>query len=479
MAPQTLNRVEQRNGSEPESSAQDQGKAIAALSPNLAILKMENENIMSLAAAHPRDMKQIKADLQEALDAFPQLAEDSIYNKPVGTVNLITCKCGFVYESTSNKAEDMKCAKCNKVDISNQRKVKKFARGLSIKAAETLAEVYGFNRVRTDVEVIDADTVKIEVTFTDYQRGRIWQDAGIVSKFYKGFGGAMQRTPDDRFYNVVLKAEKSKLIREAINRSVNAGLKAWFWGECEKIQDTLLDDSTVAKIITNFATKNVSLEMIERLLGRPKVAGWTTDDRKTLAGAWTALKDGETTIGELFGNDDEPGTGSGRGSAPSGPVTGDSLTGGRATSGNKPAAAGENTAGDKKPADDPMEKLKTAIADAKSLHEVNAVMSEARTAVEGSKTLTAEHFETLADLANKRLGQIAEASKATLDRLKKVVSHTKDERELKLAQEEIAAVAAKGELSPDQQEELASAVDLKRGAFQDEQAPKSKKNGSK
>lgn len=292
--------IERGGDVERGGSAVDQARAISQLPPSLAILKMENENIMSLAAARPRNMMEIKQELSETLAAFPELAAEAIYNKPVGTVSLITCHCGSEYEATSNKKEDMTCPRCKKIDVRSERRVQKYARGLSIKAAETLAEAYGFNRVRADVSDIDDNKVKVEVTFTDYQRGRIWQDSGIVSKWYKGRGGSMTKTDDSRFYNVTLKAEKSKYIREAITRSVNPGLKAWFWDQCDKIQDELLDDVTVEKIITQFSGKNVSPQMLEWLVGRPKSAGWTKDDRKNLVGIWTALKDGETTVNDLF-----------------------------------------------------------------------------------------------------------------------------------------------------------------------------------
>ena len=187
--------------------------------------------------------------------------------------------------------------------------MQKFARNLSIRAAEALAEAYGFNRLRCDVSDLPNDRVKVEATFVDFQRGRIWQDAGIVSPWYRARGGSMQRVPEDRFLNVTLKAEKSKYIREVINRSVNQGLKAWFYDQCEQIQDKLLDDVTVKKIIAQFATKGIDQESIEaKIVGRPLSAGWTNEDRKTLLGVWTALKENETTVAELLADADGPKT---------------------------------------------------------------------------------------------------------------------------------------------------------------------------
>lgn len=237
--------------------------------PELAMMRMENETIQAECRLHPRNFDTIKADLLAQLQAFPELATDAIYEKPVGK---------------------------------DQDGTPKYARGLSIRAAEALAEAYGYNRIRSDVAELDPDKVKVEATFTDYQKGRVWQDAGILSKTYKDRFGKPARWNDDRFYNVVVKAEVSKRIREVIMRSVNTGLKAWFESECEKISAGLLDDKTVGKIVDQYATKAVTVEMLEKLIGRPRSMGWVQNDRARLLNIWNAIKDGETSIDEVFGD---------------------------------------------------------------------------------------------------------------------------------------------------------------------------------
>jgi hypothetical protein len=238
--------------------------------PELLQMKMENETIMTECRLHPRNFDTIKRDLLEQLQAFPELATDAIYEKPVGK--------------------------------DQQSGEQKYVRGLSIRAAEALAEAYGYNRIRSDVSELDGDKVKVEATFTDYQKGRVWQDAGILSKTYKDRYGKPARWNDDRFYNVVVKAEVSKRVREVIMRSVNTGLKAWFESECEKISAGLLDDKTVGKIVDQYATKQVTVEMLEKLVGRPRSMGWMQNDRARLLNIWNAIKDGETSIDEVFGD---------------------------------------------------------------------------------------------------------------------------------------------------------------------------------
>ena len=252
------------------SASAEQVRAIAAMPSDLAILKLENDTIQSLAAARPRDHHSIKADIIQQLEAYPAFAKAAIYAKPVG-----------------------------KDPDTNRQKI---ARGLSVRGAEAIAEAYGYCRIRTDVTPIDDDHVKVEATFTDYQKGRIWQDAGVLSKWYKAKGGGMVKHADDRFYNVVVKAEVSRRVREVILRSVPPGLRAELQQMAEERIGKLLDDKEVGKIIGYFGAMGVTPEQLEVYIGRSRSAGWTEDDRLNLHGLVNAIKDGETTVAEAFGD---------------------------------------------------------------------------------------------------------------------------------------------------------------------------------
>lgn len=251
---------------------QEQIQALANLPAEIVLMKLENETIQALAAARPRDHEKIRNELVQQIEAYPSFAKSAIYCKPIG-----------------------------KDEGGNQ----KYARGLSIRAAEAIAEAYGFCRIRSDVTPIDDAHVKVEATFTDYQKGRIWQDGGIISKFYKNRKGQMTRIPDDRFYNVTVKAEASKRIREVITRSVPPGLRSELMEMVEKKIDTLLDDSTIDKMIANFANKGVTVEHLEKLIGRTRKAGWTKEDRRNLVGVWNSLEQDETTVNEIIAQFEE------------------------------------------------------------------------------------------------------------------------------------------------------------------------------
>lgn len=277
-------------------------QAIAALPPDMALLRMENENIMAVAQARPRDYEAIKAELFRMIDAFPDSAEDAIYNKPVGKVFLVVCNCGHRYEVP--KLEDQtECPRCNRWSPSAKsppKRIKKFARGLSIRSAENVRVAFGFNRVSTTITPLEDDRYKLTGTFTDYTTGNITIDEQIVAPYYTSRHGQRTRIPDDRFFNVVLKAEKSKVIREVVLRSVPGILKAAYEAYCENTIDGLLDEGTMDKIVSQFASLDVTQEMLEDLLSRPRQMGWTKADRKQLLGIWNAIKDQETSVAEVF-----------------------------------------------------------------------------------------------------------------------------------------------------------------------------------
>jgi len=237
-------------------------------SSDVTLMKLENETITSLAATNPRNHQSIKREILDQMEAYPSFAESMVYSVPVG--------------------KDYKTGQM------------KYARGLSIRAAESLAEAYGFNRVRCEVDPIDDDTVRVTATFTDLQRGRVWQDVGLVSKYYKKRTGGMQRHNDERFYGLVVKAEMSKRVREVILRCVSSGLRAELQSMAERYMAKVLSGDGVSKIVDSFNNIGVGVETLENYIGRPIGAGWTEDDRVTLLSIYNAIKDGQVTVAMAF-----------------------------------------------------------------------------------------------------------------------------------------------------------------------------------
>lgn len=283
------------------TTTQREMQAIQQMPPNIALLKMENETIMSVARAQPRDPMVIVEQLQKLIDAYPAAADEAIYRKPVGSVNEITCgKCGVKYEE-SRVDSHTACPNCESTKHASVRKVKKFAENLSIRAAESIRSIYGYTRLAVTEEMLPDGRVKITGVLVDYAAGNVTSDERVVSPFYKSRQGQMVRTPEDRFLNVVVKAEKAKLRRDIILDSIPNIVKAMFRDACEKKLATLVAPEVIEqKIVPAFKQYGIGLEHLEKLIGRPKKLGWREEDRLQLRKLLTALNNGETTAEELI-----------------------------------------------------------------------------------------------------------------------------------------------------------------------------------
>ena len=88
-------------------------------------------------------------------------------------------------------------------------------------------------------------------------------------------------------------------------RSVPPGVRSELQNLAERMVARLLTNDTVEKIVSSFAGIGVSLSQLENLLNKPINKGWTTEDRVTLQQVFTAIRDGETTIGEAFSHKHE------------------------------------------------------------------------------------------------------------------------------------------------------------------------------
>ena len=271
------------------------------LPPDLMLLKMENESIMAVARTVPRDPMKIVNQLRELIEAYPAAADEAIYSKPVGTVTALTCAdCGVKYEVASVD-KDTCCPACESQKKKDMHPVKKYAEGLSIRAAESIRSIFGYTRLATTVQMLPDGSAKITGVLVDYAAGNLTSDERIVSPMYKSRSGQMVRMAEDRFLNVAVKAEKAKLRRDVILDSVPNIVKAMFRDECEKrMQDLVSPELIEQKIIPAFAEFGITEDHLNKIVGRPKGVGWKEQDRMMLKKLLTALKNEETTVREVL-----------------------------------------------------------------------------------------------------------------------------------------------------------------------------------
>lgn len=267
----------------------------------MQLLKMENESIMSLARVAPRDATKVIAELKTFLHAYPAAATEAVYAKPVGKIFSITCKdCNIVYEDPSDMA-NVECPVCGSARKTNIQKRQKYAEGLSIRAAESIRSAYGYTRLAVEMEELPDGKVRIAGTLVDYAAGNMTSDERIVSPFYKSRQGGIQRTPEDRFLNVVVKAEKAKLRRDLILDSIPGIVKAFYRDECDKMADEVVPDEFVTqKIIPGFAKFGMSKAHLEEIVGQKASMGWTKEQSRELSNILAGLKSGDYTVAEVL-----------------------------------------------------------------------------------------------------------------------------------------------------------------------------------
>jgi len=230
------------------------------------IVKLENSTQMSIAIQRPRDEKKILTDCLKELDLYPSMAEEAIYNKPVGK---------------------------------DDKGKMKYAEGLSIRAAESIGNRWDNSSFGVEIVAEDEESASIAAVWLDYERNTRHIAMQRVSKFYKSKTGQIIRHSPDRF-DLVLKANGSKNLREIILRSLPAGLKKEYEIKARNIlKGGSLPGQRMA-VVNRFADLGVIQRKIEEFQGKGKDE-WTREDVIELAGLANAIRDGETSIEETFG----------------------------------------------------------------------------------------------------------------------------------------------------------------------------------
>jgi len=263
-----------------------------------ALVKLENDTQMAIAIQRPRNEAMVLKKAVEELGIYREAAEEAIYCKPVGK---------------------------------DQTGEMQFAEGLSVRAAEALALRWGNNAFGAEILADDGETLSGVAVWLDYETNNRRTFPFKVSRKYKGRGGTMRRHAEDRFYDLVVPAKLSRVLRETILRSLPAGLKKAYEREARRIMSEK-GAGEAARIVKAFALYGVTQTEIEAMIGKPR-AGWDGDDIATLVGLGNAIKSGSTTVEQAFGREPSPEENGGRG-----PVTTDDVFKGAPKGFNDPEA---------------------------------------------------------------------------------------------------------------------------------------------
>lgn len=230
-----------------------------------ALIRLENNTQMQIAIQRPRDEAKILSDALKELELYPSMADEVLYSKPVG----------------------------------KEDGVQKYATGLSIRTAESLANRWTNSAYGCDIIAEDAESVTLAAVFMDYENNTRHVLQKKVSRYYKNKQGVKVMTPPDRFADVVIPANQSKILREVILRSLPAGLKTEYEDKARVILGAGDKVNRENKMLRAFMRLGISKSQLEEIAGK-KVSEFSPDDITAHIAIHNALRDGETTVEQLI-----------------------------------------------------------------------------------------------------------------------------------------------------------------------------------
>lgn len=232
------------------------------------LVKLENDTQMAVSVQRPRNEQEILEKALRELDLYPSMAEEAIYNKPVG-----------------------------KKEIKGEW-VMTYAEGLSIRTAESLANRWKNSAYGADIVSEDDESITIAAVFLDYENNTRHVMQARVSKSYTTKEKkVMQLTPDR--LDLKIKAEQSKLLREIILRSIPAGLKREYRLKAEKMLKGDKLSTRRTALVERFFEMGVPVEALIQHKGK-EIKDWKHDDLTEMLGIYNAIRDGEISIAETF-----------------------------------------------------------------------------------------------------------------------------------------------------------------------------------
>jgi len=224
--------------------------------------------MMVVASETPRNIEKVRTEVIGTLKQYTRFAQSAWYVKPVGK------------------------------DRQSGKMV--YAEGLSIRAAEELAQAWGNCAFSFEIIEDTEDFTDCVALFVDYERHLHFRLPVRVSKFYTQKGGGKVRHKADRFADLVMGSARSRGLREVILRCLPASLKMAYTDAIQEALSKSLDPASIKKILTAFERLGANRAQIEKLLGKA-VADFDQDDRNKLAGIYSAITEGESTLEEVFG----------------------------------------------------------------------------------------------------------------------------------------------------------------------------------
>ncbi len=241
----------------------------------IAITKVETEALMRVAMERPRDERKVLNDALQELELVADEAETAYYRIP--------------YKEASPDG--------------GVRTV--WIEGPSIKAATALARRWGNCVSRTRYMGHDENYWIVEGLFVDFETMFQVQRPYLISRHHKigkGKQGRIVRIGADQEAKAI-QSGISKAARNAILQGLPSYLRGAYIKKAKAIAagqwDVAADPKALAGALASFARLNVGKDILERHIGKP-TTGWLGGDIAELRGVFNAIRDGETTVEQVF-----------------------------------------------------------------------------------------------------------------------------------------------------------------------------------
>jgi hypothetical protein len=248
----------------------------------MSVMRMENETQMQMAAQKPRnEVKALEMVLME-MDVVPKLAETYFYSIP--------------YKKPDGGIENV--------------------RGLSIKAAMSIAGRWGNSAVGARVIQDEPDRVRVEGVLLDYENNlRVMRELTVSKKQWRKSLNAFV-TLDPTRLQMAIQSGMSKAMRNVILARVPEFIKAAVFNKAVDIASGRLAKSVAGKKVANTEdrikaaiTKFVKMGATEAGV-KGYIDGLAVETQeevlRDLIGLFNAINDGQTSIADVFGQKDEP-----------------------------------------------------------------------------------------------------------------------------------------------------------------------------
>lgn len=228
------------------------------------VLKIEHDRMTQTAQARPRDMALVRRSLEQSLAAFPESADGAFYVLPRG----------------GDKIE-----------------------GPSVKAARELVRAWGNLTVTANIIAADDDHAVVQGVATDFQTSTRLEAPPIrVSRMSKRKGQMVRLNADD--WNNKIAIASSKAWRNAALLIIPSGMIEAYVELCKNIiKDRKKPPGRPNKakvreqILKGFDSwPALTAEVLATLVGVADIADCTEDQKVSLRGLVTALREGTTTV---------------------------------------------------------------------------------------------------------------------------------------------------------------------------------------